>query len=391
MAIFIMKKDSHNELCSVIVWGNDNSNTLGLIRQLHGLDVDVLFLINKKPHYCAVKSKYCHKYVILQDLQAGYQYLIDHASDFINKPVLIPTSDVVAEIIDQNKTTLSSYYILMGTDEPGLLTKVLDKNYMSELAIASGFKVPNSVAWSTYDKVPDVNFPCIVKPNKNSNSRPKTFKTRRCNDKATLIDLLHSVPKGCEFIIQDYIPKESDMLIYGCRLLDGTVIMPGALIKERWSIYGDGSYGWILKDHPECFNKAPIISFLEKIAYYGLFSFEFGLYEGEYYFYEVNLRNDGTSHYFFQAGLNLPAAWVLSSYGRSYVDEVGEIKQNQRFIDEVFDRFNIRYGIVTKKSWKLQRSESTVFVYYQKNDQLPYYYMLIKAFIKSILLRFNAI
>ena len=380
----INKTNTKTNICSVVVWGTDNSNALGLIRQLQSVGFEILFIINKKPGFCVVKSSFCPKYIIVPDLEGGYNYLLEHAADFPTKPALISTSDVIAEMIDQHKEILSRYYVVMGTKESGLLTKILDKNYMCDMAKECGFRVPASVAWRTSDPIPEIDYPCLVKPNKKSVIRPKPFKTKKCDNKESLVNLLGSVPQGCEFIIQDFVPKESDLLIYGCRLLDGTIIMPGALIKERWSIYGDGSYGQILKSAPKGFDSKPIKSFLERISYYGLFSFEFGLYKNEYYFYEVNLRNDGTSHYFFQAGVNLPAAWVLSSYGMSYDKELGVIERDYYFMDEVFDRLNVKSGVVSKREWKKQYKESSIFVYYQKSDPKPYYYMRVKAFAKSI-------
>ena len=258
---------------------------------------------------------------------------------------------------------------------------------MCELAKECGFSVPESVSWDSTKPFPKVNYPCIVKPNKNSVSHPKTFKTRKCDNEKSLRTLLSNVPEGNEFIIQDYVAKESELLMYGCRLADGSIVMPGALVKERWSIYGDGSYGTVLKKAPDEFDKSPISTFLERISYHGLFSFEFGLSKGKYYFYEVNLRNDGTSHYFFQAGANVPAAWVLSSNKLPYQKELGIIEKDTPFIDEVFDCFNIKEGVLSKRDWKKQRKEAGAFVYYQTDDPKPYYYMKAKAFAKGLLMK----
>ena len=99
---------------------------------------------------------------------------------------------------------------------------------------------------------------------------------------------------------------------------DHTILIPGVFKKLRWDESNDGSYGYLMPFKYDNNYKA-IRLFLESINYVGLFSFEFGECEDILYFYEANLRNDGTSHYFYQSGSNVIAAFCLSMFKKDYL------------------------------------------------------------------------
>lgn len=89
-------------------------------------------------------------------------------------------------------------------------------------------------------------------------------------------------------------------------MMDKKICIAGALIRDRFCGTGESSHGLITPQLPSCVNVNHIEEYLERIDYYGLFSFEYGMNNNQAYFFEVNLRNDGTSHFFYQAGANIP-------------------------------------------------------------------------------------
>lgn len=90
------------------------------------------------------------------------------------------------------------------------------------------------------------------------------------------------------------------------------------------------------------------------------------------YFFEVNLRNDGTSHYFWQTGANIPLAYIYSSAGLDYSCINTKVTEEKWFIDEFFDIENVIHGRIFYSQWKKDKSEATVFKYYDKNDLEPW-------------------
>lgn len=359
----------HNK---IIIWGRDNYNTLGLLRQLSGDDREIFFLMWDKPVGCASASKWFGEYETTVSIEEGYQYLLSHFSNEAQKLVIFTPSDEIIEFIDQHKSELEERFIIPGTREQGLLTKVDDKNTMTELANRLGFLVPQSQICFKDSDIQDVKYPCIIKPAHTTAGHRNEFKFKICENEKELTNALKYVREESEFILQQYIPKESVALVYGARLKDGTVLTAGTLIKDRFIACGDGSHGLVTAELPNGIDRKQIEQFLAEIDYCGLFSFEYGLYDGKAYFFEVNLRNDGTSHFFQQAGVNIPLAWYYDAIGRDY-SQINTVVTNDRwYMDEIFDVANVWNGTISRKQWKSDKAKATIFKYYDKEDQEPW-------------------
>ena len=298
----------------VIVWSIDDFNTLGLLRELGQSGLDLVFLIKGKAGY-ASKSKYCVNYVETESIQAGYEYLMATYKSADFKPVLIVASDEIITFVDQHRKEMEPLFILPGTKEQGNIEKYIDKNTMTALAEDIGILCPQSkeVRWDS--SIEGVKYPCLIKPSHQIEGHYNEFKFKICQNEKELKQTLRFVRHESVFILQQYIQKEKDLLVYGGRLYDGKTVIAGAMIRDRFADSGSSSHGYITCDVPECADTRKIAEFLEKIDYYGLFSFEYGMIGDKAYFFEVNLRNDGTSHYFFQAGANIPLAYVYSCVG----------------------------------------------------------------------------
>ena len=288
------------------------------------------------------------------------------------KPVLFTPSDEIIEFVDQHRDNLEKSFIVPGTREPGLLTKIDDKNAMTELAARLGFLIPASKTCRWDTDISAVKYPCILKPAHTTLGYKNEFKYLICKNEEELQNALKYVRHESEFILQQYIPKESVALVYGARMSDGTVKNAGVLIKDRFIASGDGSHGLITKKYPLGIDVNQITAFLEEIDYCGLYSFEYGLFEGKAYFFEVNLRNDGTSHYFYQAGANIPLAWYKSMIGENEESVISIVAKDAWFIDEIFDVSNVWNRTISRKQWKKERAEACVFKYYASDDDKPW-------------------
>ena len=358
----------------VIVFGRDNYNTLGLARQLGNENLDLLFLMPGEIHHCATKSKYCKNVVHVKDHAEAIDYLLNNYIDERFKPILIAGADLEAEALDQHREELINHYIVPGTMEQGLLTKVDDKNVMVKIAEECGFSVPKSVMITAESILPDsISFPCLIKPAKYPANRKKEFKMIKCDNEEQLKDTLRHVRKDSVFILQEYIPKDVEIFINGCKTWDNQITIAGTCYRDRF--FNDISHGQIRKGISELIDMNSVRLMLEQIDFYGLFSFEFGQYNGKAYFFETNLRNDGASYSFYKAGANLPLVWVYSSAGLNYSQVPSSIKNELWYMDELYDCLNIRKGIVSKKQWKLDWDNAQVFRYYDKDDLGPWRYV----------------
>lgn len=367
----------------VVIWSIDDFNTLGLLRELGPFNLDLTFLIKGKADFAA-KSKYCKQFVETDTIEDGLGYLKKNQIEEGQRVIIIIADDEIATFTDIHREELSDQYILPLTRTKGLTDKYTDKNEMTALAKSLGIRCPESqfAKWDSH--LDNVQYPCIIKPSHQRQGHYNEFKCKICKNEGMLKRTLRYVNHESVFIIQQYIPKERDLLIYGGRMADGTVLLAGAMIRDRMADSGSFSHGLLTSNIPKCVDTEKISRFLEKIDYYGLFSFEYGMVGDEAYFFEVNLRNDGTSDYFNQAGANIPLAYVYSCAGLDYSMVPTNISRDAWFIDEVFDFENVLKGIISRKKWKSDKAEATIFKYYNKDDIAPYN-MVYKKRYKQIL------
>ena len=355
----------------IIVWSIDDFNTLGLMRELGNTELDMFFLVKGHAGF-AVKSKYCKKHIETPTIEDGYKYLMENYENESKKPILIISSDEIITFVDQHKEEFEKLFIVPGTTIKGNIEKYIDKNNMTTLAEEIGILCPKSRAIKKGEDISDIQYPCLIKPSHQKPGHYNEFKFKICKNANALKKTLRYVRPDSEFIVQQYIPKELDLLVYGGRMWDDNTIFAGAFIRDRWADSGSSSHGYFTEDIPQCADTSKILEFLERIDYHGLFSVEYGLLENKAYFFEINLRNDGTSHYFYQAGANIPLAYVYSSAGLDYSDIPTKVSGEKWFIDELFDIENVILGKINKKTWKRDMSEATVFKYYDKEDTVPY-------------------
>lgn len=359
----------------IIIWGADNFNTLGLLREFGEVGVSVYFLIKGEKSY-ASKSKYCIKYHCVKDNKAGYDFLIKTFKSETEKPIIVTSGDDIAVFIDRHKDILEKYFIVSGTAIKGMQEKYTDKNTMTLLASKLGICCPESRFCSWNSNIENVKYPCLIKPAHEKVGHYNEFKFRICKNKKSLKRTLAFVRHDSEFILQDFVPKEKDILVYGARMWNGETVLAGAMIRDRLADSGSSSHGLMTAKIPSCIDQKKIGLFLNEIDYHGLFSFEYGLVGDKAYFFEVNLRNDGTSHYFYQAGANIPLAYAYSCVGMDYSEVSTTVAENKWFIDEVFDFENVIKGNVSYKRWKEDRKTAEIFKYYEKNDKEPWKYVV---------------
>ncbi len=354
----------------VIIWSSDNYNSLAMLRQVAqgGLKID--FLVHGKSAY-TTKSKYIQKVIEKPSIEEAYNYLMSNYKEESEKPIILTSGDNIIAYIDDHKKEMSQYFIIPGTTE-GLIRKFNDKYEMTCLAEKIGIVVPKShfIQWnSPIDNIP---FPCMLKPSHQKAGKKNEFKFKVCKDKKTLAHTLKYVDHDSVFIAQQLVKKEKDLLVYGARMWDGKVVLAGSLETDRFAVGQGSSHGIVLPTIPECIDTSKIKAFLEEIDYHGLFSFEYGLMEGKAYFFEVNLRNDGTSSFFFQSGANIPLAYVYSSAGVDYSGVPSRVLAEHYYIDEIYDYVNVIQHKVKRSTWKKEREKATVFKFYDPEDPQPY-------------------
>lgn len=355
----------------VIIWGADDYNTLALIRQLGQGTSNIFYLVNGRARYAAY-SKYCASYKEVSNLQEAFNFLLDNFNDEPVKPILFTSGDGVVTFMDKHKSELTKKYFVPGTEVQGNLEKYIDKYTMTKLAEQIGIDVPQSKFVTKTTNVDDIECPCFIKPSHQKAGHYNEFKFKYC---ATLDDLKHTlklVRNDSVFIVQQFIKKEKDLLVYGCRTPQGDTLIAGGLVTDRFAVGNGSSYGYVDSSVHPSIDTQKIKIFLDTISYVGLFSFEYGLCDGKAYFFETNLRNDGTSHFFFQAGANIPLTYALSCAGKSINKISYKVTKPCFYMDEIFDIANVIQDNVSRKEWREQYARVRAFKFFDKDDMTPY-------------------
>lgn len=355
----------------VIIWGIDNFNTLGLLRQL-GVEVEMFLLVYGRKTGCATSSIYCKEYAVVQTIAEGFEYLKGHFAQETQKAIIITPGDEIIEFIDQHKAEFEEHFIVPGTSVSGMLTRYDNKIEMARLAREVGMDVPFSMTCKWDTAIDDVEYPCFLKPSHITSGHKNEFKCKRVNSKKELKNALKLVRRDSEFLLQQFIATEKEYVVSGCRMKDGKVVISGTYTTLRYADDGNSSYAMVEAEVPPMIDVKKIERFLAEIDYHGIFGFEYGLCEGTAYFFEVNLRNDGTSQTFFRAGANRVLAWVYDVVGMDYTQLSTTVQQPGLFMDELMDVANVWHGRVSRKQWLKQRKEATYLKYIYPNDMKPY-------------------
>lgn len=364
----------------IVIWGADNYNTLGLVRSLADERFDVLLLINGSKQGVASASRYCKHYRTTKSIEEAVKYLEENYPEQehpLNKAVLIPGGDAYSVASAEYYDSLHKRFHLMCTTDPQVLIDVTDKDEMGKAAKKAGLLIPKAQKYSVGTMDITVPFPVILKPIETEGR--VEFKTKVLKSKEELEHFKKFLNPHNTYLMQQFIPRSHDIVVYGCRLPNGETKLAGHHTLERWSDDGGGSYGHLSPEIPNYLQADALKRLLDNIDYHGLFSAEYGFCNGKAYFYEVNLRNDGFCHLSFQAGANLPLLWVSNCLNLG-IDASPVMTNAVVGMNEIYDFTNVLRGNISYKRFKQDKKEAEAFHFYDPNDLQPYKNMHSRMF-----------
>ena len=357
----------------VIVIGSNHHNTLGVIRSLGRVGIlPFVILTSDGADSFVLKSKYIKKVWTVPNSAGVVDLLLKEFSSADYKRVLIACYDEIASAIDLNRDILSSFFILPGAKEQGVVTPLMNKKKMGELAGKVGLKVPQMMItnFSNYRDGVRPLFPCITKPVDSLSGSKKEIKI--FGEEEGLLEFLKKhAPK--EYIIQQFVEKAFEFQLIGCSLDGGReIIIPGVSVILRQSKSSNtGFLQYRELDDSFCQTVEKAKSFIQNIGYSGLFSVEFLRDKaGTDYFLEMNFRNDGNAISVYNAGVNLPYIWYLHSIGEDYRKEIKPI--HEEFVMPEFSELALyQGGLISRKEWKQDMKKATSYMDYAIDDPAP--------------------
>ncbi|MGQ5708316.1 carboxylate--amine ligase [Lactobacillus sp. PSON] len=244
--------------------------------------------------------------------------------------ILIACGDGYAELLAKHKDELSEVFIVPYIDYD-LLEKLISKEGFYEIAEEYGLPYPKTKIITMddfksgdYMDVP-FDFPVELKPEDpvswldvHFEGRKKAFTIHDKDEFKDIVGKIYGNGYKADLILQDFIPgDDSNMRVLNAYVdKDHQVKMMcmGHPLLEDPTPQSIGNYMAILPEYNEKLYEQ-VQTFLEKLNYTGMANFDIKYDErdGQYKFFEINLRQGRSSFYVTLNGYNL-AKWYIDDY-----------------------------------------------------------------------------
>lgn len=359
----------------VIVFGSSHHNTLGLIRSIGEKGLPVIAIITAIESSIGY-SKYVSKVHYIGCVEEVLYVLKAYYWKEPEKPVILCSSDAGICVLDSHYAELSKHFIVFNIhSQEGAINFYMNKENTFDVAKKSGIRTIKTWHFNYSEPLPsDIIYPCLVKHN-NSVDGPKTDMIV-CNNQA---ELKAHLATGQDYLVQEYIEKDYELNLIGVSFNHGDIVyVPGAIRKVRDYLHFQSMYMFLdsLDNYPRL-NIGVIKTFISNLGYEGLFSVELLCKGGDYYFLEVNLRNDGCGYLYTAAGVNLPFLWVKYANDANARISLEELQcKTPYYLMNDYDIYNVRYGRISILQWFKDWLHSDAFFIYNSKDKRPFFHIL---------------
>ena len=358
-----------NHINDLVIIGISHHNTLSMIRSVGHEGVKPYVILYGHTKSYIEYSKYIAGYKHVETAEEAVEALVSFSRRAAHKPIVITCSDEISMILDRHYDELCSLCYFFNAGEKGRVTRFMDKQVQTTLAKECGFSTPWSIEClpgnTPYE---EVQYPCIVKPKESVHGGKKLFV---CYNVEELKISLKEFDAKYAVIIQQYIKGEYEVVIIGLTI-SGHSIIPGFAKKHR-DYKGATTYSTI---YPISDISRSVVTaaeqMLRQIKYEGLRGIECNKIGANYYFIELNMRNDATTYSMTTAGVNLPMIYYQTHNDDNYVlNTTMRVETINSMVE--FDDFNfVLKRVVSLRRWKKQLNDCKCHYYFDKDDKAPY-------------------
>lgn len=355
----------------IIIVGVTHHNTLGMIRCVGsaGYRAD-LILIDHAGSF-VTKSKYLDDAYCLNETEELLSFFESHYKECPDKPIIISCTDQVGSLLDENYEALKDRFIFFNSGKNGLATYFMNKQVQTDLAKEIGISIPKSFEYKGC--IEEAVYPCLLKPVQSINGGKQVV---ICQNEKELEEGLTTFHEGDVVLVQQFVQKEYEIVLLGLSV-NGEITIPGYILKHR--DFNGGTLYSTVKPIEEL--DATFVSkcktMISKMNYEGLFGMEFIYSNGQYYFIEVNLRNDATTYALAVAGVNLPGLYIKAKTGGMNLPNSYKVKELQSIVE--FNDFKHRghFGVSTSQ-WLKQYFGAKCKYYFSWKDIKPFFFAPFK-------------
>ena len=356
----------------VIVFGNDHTNSVGVIQSLGKAGYKSIGLLYGVKTDLVISSKYTSSIITARDPQACIDKLLETCLDSNVKIPIIATCDMAALILERNADRLKERFIFEYSTRY-TLEYLSKKENQVKLASAAGFNVPMS--WNLKDSkvIPDdVCFPCLIKPLVSCEGAKSDI--RVCRTRQELVKNLDSLIYTKNVLLQQYIERDYEISILGCGLTTGKCLIPA--VENKLTLYP--KYVGLeclanMQPLDDISIRSSIEALIAHIGYVGLFSVEMMhcKTDGKFYFTEINLRNDGAEAFVTKYGTNLPLNHIEDLNGLPLTEQK-EFHPGY-YIWDIHHFQSLIHRDISICTWIREIHKSNGFMLYFKEDTKPFY------------------
>lgn len=356
----------------VIVFGNDHTNSVGVIQSLGKAGYKSIGLLFGTKSGLVSSSKYTIGLITAKDAQTCIDKLLKNIPSNDGKTPIIACCDTAALVLERNAERLKEHFLFEYATGSSLEYLAKKENQV-RLATESGFNVPKS--WNLRDtkEIPnDITYPCIIKPLVSCEGAKSDI--RVCRTKADLEKNLNTLGHTKNVLLQQYIDRDYEISILGCGLSSGKCIIP--VVEHKLTLYP--KYVGLeclanmqpLKDGPI---KTSIEKLISKTGYVGLFSVEMMHCkdDNKFYFTEINLRNDGAEALVTKYGANLPLNHVENLLGLPLTKQ--KVFHPGYYIWDMHHFLSLIHRDINIITWIKEIKKSNGFMLYFKEDKKPFF------------------
>lgn len=350
-----------------LIIGGSHHNTYSLLRCFGeaGMIVD-LILYGCKNSYIEY-SKYINNLWYCKDVVEAYNKVTFLIKEIDNKYVIISATDADASMLDLHYEDLKNKCFFFNAGQPGLVTRYMNKEVQTEQAKRSGFAIPFTRSFKKGDSLMSDVYPCIVKPLASIDGGKRIAICHNSNELEECMAKFSDVEK---VLIQQVVDKEEEIVILGLSYCN-QITVPGYIIKYR-DIDGGTTYSSTASiENLQDGVVKNAQRLIKALKYEGLFGIECIKSKEDYYFIEINLRNDATSYSLAVAGANLPLLYYKACIEGKLADSTCNVRKICSMV-ELKDFRHVLHGEIGLFTWLKQRKKAECRYDYSKEDCRPY-------------------
>lgn len=367
----------------VIVFGNDHTNSVGVIQSLGKAGYRSIGLVYGFKNDFVKSSKYVERVISAKDAQACIDKLVEANFNTQERMPIIATCDMAALTLERNKERLKDRFLFEHAINY-TLDYLAKKENQVRMAIDAGFNVPKSWNLNDTKQIPDdVTYPCLIKPLVSWEGAKSDI--RVCCSREELEKNLNSLDYTKKVLLQQYIKRDYEISILGCGLSSGICLIPA--IENKLTLYPK-HVGLECLANMQSLEDGPIKKSIENLVsaagYVGLFSVEMMHCKDDdkFYFTEINLRNDGAEAFVTKYGANLPLNHVEDLLGLPLTKQT-EYHPGY-YIWEMHHFASVACGDISVWTWLKEIRKSNGFLMSHSGDMKPFFVQFINPILRKL-------